>query len=81
MIDQDKIKDYAQSAQSAVENNQDKLKTSLYEAERRLKQSQEHLSRWAADLDKQAHERPWPVVASIGIGCLLLGVIIGRMRN
>ena len=72
-----KTKDYAQNA---IDQGEDKVRSALYEAERRLREGKKQVTQWATDVDKQAHDNPWPIIAGVGIGCLLLGVILGR-RN
>jgi hypothetical protein len=78
MIDQEKIKDYTESA---IEQNQDKIRAVFSEAEKKVRVGQEQLTKIASNLNKQAHESPWPLISGIGLGCLLLGVIIGKMRD
>ena len=78
MMDQENVKDYTQSA---IQEGESRLRGALAEAERKLKQGQEQMTKWAADIDKQAHENPWPLVAGVGVGCLLLGLVIGKSKN
>lgn len=78
MIDQEKIKDFAESA---VEQNQDKIRAAFSEAEKKVRQGQEQLTRLASSVNKQAHESPWSLMTAIGIGCFFLGMIIGRTRD
>ena len=78
MTDQDKIKSYTHSV---IDQGEDHLKGMLHEAEGRLKQGHERVTKWASDVDKQAHENPWPVVTGVGVGCLLLGIILGKSKG
>ena len=76
--EEEKIKDFGKAA---IEEGESKLRNAIYEAEKRLKQGQQQVVKLASDIDKQTRENPWPVVAGVGIGCLLLGLIIGKSRN
>ena len=67
--------------QSAIEEGESNLRTALAEAEKKMKQGREQITKWATDIDKRTHENPWPVVAGVGLGCLLLGIVIGKSKN
>lgn len=66
---------------SSIEDGEFKLKNALLEAENRLKQGYERATKLASEIDKKTHDNPWPVVAGVGFGCLLLGLLIGKSRN
>ncbi|MBF0570339.1 MAG: hypothetical protein HQL12_00560 [Candidatus Omnitrophica bacterium] len=66
---------------SSIEEGEARLKNALFEAEKKLKQGCEQAAKLASDIDKKTHENPWPVVAGVGIGCLLLGLLIGKSRD
>jgi ElaB/YqjD/DUF883 family membrane-anchored ribosome-binding protein len=68
-------------AHLTLEQGESQIKDALSEAEKRIRQGQEKVNQWASDVDKQVHENPWPIVAGVGIGALLLGLVIGRSRN
>jgi len=78
MSDQNKI---TNDLQSNFEQGEHRIKDALCEAEKKMKQGHEEITKWATDVDKQAHENPWPLVTGIGIGCLLLGVILGKSKG
>ena len=78
MIDQNKV---VSDLQSTLEQGESRLKVALSEAENKLKQGREQVTKWASVADKQAHENPWPIIAGVGVGCLLLGLIIGKSKN
>lgn len=78
MIDQNKV---ANGIQSTLERGEDRLKSAYSEAENKIKQGREQVTKWATDVDKQAHENPWPLVAGAGVACLLLGIILGKSKN
>ena len=75
---QEKTKDYTKDG---IEEGESRLKSALFEAEKRLKQGHDQAVKLASDINKQTHENPWPVVAGVGIGCLLLGMLISRSRD
>jgi ElaB/YqjD/DUF883 family membrane-anchored ribosome-binding protein len=66
---------------STIGEGESKLRSALYETEKRLKEGHEQMTKMAADIDKKAHENPWPVVAGVGFSCLLLGLLIGKSKN
>jgi len=66
---------------STIDEGESKLRNTLYEAEKRLKEGREQITKMAADIDKKAHENPWPVVAGVGVSCLLLGLLIGKSKD
>jgi ElaB/YqjD/DUF883 family membrane-anchored ribosome-binding protein len=66
---------------STIDEGESKLRNTLYEAEKRLKEGREQVTKMAADIDKRAHENPWPVVAGVGVSCLLLGLLIGKSKD
>ncbi|MBL8014119.1 MAG: hypothetical protein JNN05_09755 [Candidatus Omnitrophica bacterium] len=77
MSDQNQI---AKSLESTINQGEHRLKDALCDAEKKMKQGQEQMAKWATDVDKQARENPWPLVTGVGIGCLLLGVILGKSK-
>ncbi len=78
MNDQDKNKNYTQSA---FNQGEDRIKDALSQAEDKMKQGQEQVTRWATDMDKKTRENPWPLVAGVAVGGLLLGLILGKSKN
>ena len=75
---QEKIKSYGKEV---IKEGEDQLRNALCEAQKHLKQGQEQVIKWTGDINKQTHENPWPVVAGVGVGCLLLGLLIGKSKN
>ena len=79
MIEQEeKIKNYGKHA---IEEGEYKLRNAIDEVERRLKQGHEHATKFASDVNKQAHDNPWPIVVGVGVGCLLLGMLLSKSRD
>ncbi|MBF0489546.1 MAG: hypothetical protein HQL15_02875 [Candidatus Omnitrophica bacterium] len=62
--------------------NEDCIRSVLSDVESKLKQGQEKLKTVVADVDKQVRDNPWPVIAGVAVGCVLLGFIMGvNKRN
>ena len=79
MIEQEeKIKNYGKHA---IEEGESKLRNAIDDVERRIRQGHEQATKLAAEVNKQAHENPWPIVAGVGVGCLLLGMLVGRSKD
>lgn len=76
----DRQKKSINNTKNAIEEGEDRLTEAIHETEDRLKEGREQMTKMAKDLDKQAHENPWMVVAGVGVGCLLLGLILGKSR-
>jgi ElaB/YqjD/DUF883 family membrane-anchored ribosome-binding protein len=60
---------------------EDRLKDVLLDMESKLKQGQEKIKTVAADVDKRLRDNPWPVVAGVAVGCILLGFILGKNKR
>ena len=73
-----KMKDYAQSA---IEQGEGQLKSALRDAEEKLRVGREQVAKAMAQIDKHAHDNPWPIIAGTAVGCLLLGIVIGKSRD
>jgi ElaB/YqjD/DUF883 family membrane-anchored ribosome-binding protein len=67
--------------QATIDQGADKLRGAFNEAEKKIKQGQEQIARLASDIDKQARENPWPLVAGVSVVCFLVGIIIGKSRE
>lgn len=63
-----------------MENN-DRIKSVLSDVENKIKLGQEKLKTVAADVDSQLHDNPWPIVAGVAVGCVLLGYILGANKK
>lgn len=61
--------------------NQDRIKNVMADMENKIKIGQDKIKTVAADVDKQLHENPWPVVAEVAVGCVLLGYILGANKK
>ena len=57
--------------------NQDRIKSVMSDVENKIKEGQDTLKTVAANVDKQLHDNPWPIVAGVAVGCVLLGFILG----
>jgi len=60
---------------------QDRLKSVMSDMETKLKEGQEKFKTAAANVDKQLRDNPWPIVAGVAVGCVLLGFIMGANRR
>lgn len=78
---QDKIGEFSRNAQQGIQQGEEKLKAAASEAQKRLKQGQEQVQQLITQADKQLHENPWPIVAGVAAGCLLLGFLAGNARK
>lgn len=61
--------------------NQDRIKSALSEVETKIKLGQDKLKVVAADVDAQLKNNPWPIVAGVAVGCVLLGFIMGVTKR
>lgn len=77
----DNVSDYAAKVSSAIHQGEDKIRNAVAEAEKRLKQGQKQAKEIISSVDKQLKEKPWPIVAGIAAGCLLLGFILGSSKR
>jgi ElaB/YqjD/DUF883 family membrane-anchored ribosome-binding protein len=68
-------------ASSAIEQGQEKAKETLAELEMQIKHAQDQLNKLTANVDKQLRENPWPIVVGVGLGCLLLGTLLGASKR
>ena len=64
-----------------MEQSEEKLKSTAYDAQKKLKQGQEQVQQLISQADKQLHENPWPIVAGVAVGCLFLGFFAGNVRS
>ena len=61
--------------------NDDRIKNVMLDVENKLKLGQERLKTVAAGVDKQLRDNPWPVVAGVAVGCILLGFVMGMNKK
>ena len=57
--------------------NEENIKSVMSDVEEKIKQGQDKLKSVAADVDRQFRDNPWPIVAGVAVGCVLLGFIMG----
>ena len=74
----DKVGAYATTA---IREGEEKVRDIVTEAEKRLKDGAEQAKKIAKSVDKQLHENPWPIVAGVAAGSLLLGFILGTSKR
>ena len=68
-------------AQSAIHDGQEKVKKTAEQLQDDFKQGKEQVGQWASTVDRQLRENPWPIVVGVGLGCLILGAILGTKKN
>jgi ElaB/YqjD/DUF883 family membrane-anchored ribosome-binding protein len=62
--------------------SEDRIRSAMSEVENTIKQGQDKIKTVAAGVDKQLRDNPWPIVAGVAVGCVLLGFIMGvNKRN
>lgn len=74
-------KDRMPDLNAALKQGEEQIKSTLSEVEKRLAQGKEQMKVVIADVDKRLHENPWPIVAGVAVGCILLGFILGFKRK
>ena len=77
-IGKDSLSDYASTA---MRQGEEKIKNIVADAEKKIKQGEEQLRHLATNVDKKLHENPWPIVAGVAAGCLLVGFLVGTTRR
>ncbi len=70
----DKVTD---DVRSAAKQGEQKVQEFAKDAQKTFKQGQEELGKVIERVDQQLHQNPWPIVASVAVGSLLLGILIG----
>lgn len=61
--------------------SQDRIKSALSEVETKIKLGQDKLKVMASDVEAQLKDNPWPIVAGVAVGCVLLGFILGFSKK
>ncbi len=61
--------------------NQDRIRSVMSEVENKIKEGEIKFKTVAADVDKQLRDNPWPIVAGVAVGCVLLGFIMGAVNK
>lgn len=64
-----------------MDNNVDRIKGVMSDVENKIKLGQEKFKVVAADVDSQLRDNPWPIVAGVAVGCVLLGFIMGANKK
>ena len=57
--------------------NVDRIKSVMSDVENQIKVGQEKLKTVAANVDSQLRDNPWPIIAGVAVGCVLLGFVMG----
>ncbi|OGX05900.1 MAG: hypothetical protein A2Z88_02350 [Omnitrophica WOR_2 bacterium GWA2_47_8] len=75
------LKDRAPDLNTALKQGEEHLKSALSDVEKRIEQGKEQVKTVMADVDKRLHENPWPIVAGVAVGCILLGFFMGFSKK
>jgi ElaB/YqjD/DUF883 family membrane-anchored ribosome-binding protein len=68
-------------AASTVEQGKEKFQETKADLESQVKNAQDQLAKLTTQVDKQLRDNPWPYVVGVGLGCLLLGTLLGVFRR
>ena len=66
---------------NVLRQGEDKLKGAMADAQHKVQQKQEQLKQIVSTVDKQLKENPWPIVAGVAVGGILLGFILANSRS
>jgi ElaB/YqjD/DUF883 family membrane-anchored ribosome-binding protein len=59
----------------------ERIRNVMQDVENKLKQGQDKIKTVAAGVDKQLRDNPWPIVAGVAVGCILVGFIMGANKR
>jgi ElaB/YqjD/DUF883 family membrane-anchored ribosome-binding protein len=74
----ERLADYGQATMNKAE---EKVEEIASEAQSQLKQGEHKLTHLVTKIDKQLRDDPWPLVVGVGLGCLLLGTLLGAFKK
>jgi ElaB/YqjD/DUF883 family membrane-anchored ribosome-binding protein len=69
------------TAESALNQGEQKVRGVAAEAEKKIKEGGEQVRQFVSDVDRQLHDNPWPLVTGIAASCLLLGFVMGITKK
>ena len=82
---QDKAQDWKEKAADTVQDLKSKAQDKARDLQQTAKQWQQKAvesSRRAAEAtDEYVHENTWSVLVTVGLSCLIVGILIGRSRD
>jgi ElaB/YqjD/DUF883 family membrane-anchored ribosome-binding protein len=64
-----------------ISEGEEKIKGVVSDFEQKIRQGEQQLKQLASKVDQQLHENPWPIVAGVAAGCLLIGFLAGNSRK
>lgn len=83
--ERNQIKDRVKDVSANLREGKAELKEGAAEVTRQLQdklhEGQESIRHYAGVVDKQLRKDPWPVVAGIAVGSLLIGFILGSSKR
>lgn len=66
---------------STTQKGEEKLRQAIGDWDQKIKQGTDTVKNVVADVDKQLHQNPWPVVAGVAITFLFLGYVMGGRKQ
>jgi ElaB/YqjD/DUF883 family membrane-anchored ribosome-binding protein len=67
--------------ENTMETQERIIKSVMSDLEDKIKQSTDSIKTAACDVDKKVRDNPWPVVAGVAVGCVLLGFLAGVTKR
>ena len=77
----EKVQDFAEQAEQARRSFKEKARALGQKAQDWQRQAMDTGREVAQNTDNYVRENPWNAIAYVGIGCFLLGWLIGRNRD
>lgn len=74
-------KDKMSDINTTLKQGEERIKSTLSDVEKKITQGKEQIKIVIADVDKKLHENPWPIIAGVAAGCILLGFIMGLNKK
>ena len=74
-------KDRMPDLNAALKQGEEQIRSTLSDVEKKLAQGKEQIKEVIDDVDKRLHENPWPIVAGVAVGCVLLGFMMGFRKK
>jgi len=77
MADRENVKN---NVRSDLEEGEANVRKAAETVGKKIKRSQNDVLERVTEIDRQAHENPWPLIAGVGVSCLLLGILLGKSK-
>ena len=66
---------------TTLKQGEERIKNTVCDMEKKIAEGKAQIKTVIADVDKKFQENPWPIVAGVAAGCILLGFIIGSNKR